>query len=512
MLNKKEIKNIYDLLLIDTFNIVNSTKDLDNYTCIKCKNIFKMSNINLINKKQPICRLCSLKLREDKQNIKELELKSNLFKKFGNKIKLLSFKLNYKKADFYCNSVSCNFTFNQQPKQLCNNLYGCDNCDKIQLDIRKKGKHSFNNDDLITLLYDSKLQIEILEEYTKLDIPFKVKCDCGLIWKTKISDLLTIGCPYCYKNKLYKSKKVSFNKKTVILYGYEQQALDFLIKKESRNKISVFSDGRVPIIEYRFLKTIRKFLPSFSINKTLYDVKSVVKLKQEWKRYIYKAKACIKQGYNYKIILIDNNNTFILNSNWLKHTEDYLDSFLFKQYYSNFTILSIDPGVQNSAWTIIKIDFNKPKQFKVITCGMFEHTIKDIRGQLNINHITSELNDLYVKYKPNVVIAERFMTRGHKGSIIEFVNIMLGIIINTIEYKYLLTAAQWKNMLNKKNSLTTIYDTYKLPDHVIDSIYIGIYGISKLLGKKPFFNLTKSNKKYLDKRLKKFEKYFFEKK
>lgn len=100
-----------------------------------------------------------------------------------------------------------------------------------------------------------------------------------------------------------------------------------------------------------------------------------------------------------------------------------------------------------------------------------------------------ELRTFTSKARPNYLIAERFMNRGSmRGATGELVSMMLGIMACTCKHKDLafITAAQWKNAINKVISLDELYDRAPFIPHAVDAICIGLYAGSRLCEVKPF--------------------------
>ena len=168
------------------------------------------------------------------------------------------------------------------------------------------------------------------------------------------------------------------------------------------------------------------------------------------------------------------------------------------------TILSLDMGVKNCAFSVLKGK-------KIIKLGFVEKTISNLIDPYYNNDIdlfVKEFTGLLDTYKPNAVAAERFQNRGmFRGNGSELINIMIGIISRICHerkiYCFLLTAAQWKNQLNrqfkqyervtvvkgkkkKQTALDRMYEELKpFPNHLIDSHLQGVY-LSNLWADNPY--------------------------
>ena len=199
--------------------------------------------------------------------------------------------------------------------------------------------------------------------------------------------------------------------------------------------------------------------------------------------------------------------------------------------------IGADPGTSNFGYSVISC---KRKSIELIECGMFKATITNLTKNAAkppkskrrktkpvelIQPITVQYPeyreawlDLLTTYAPVKITAERFQSRGYQGSsVIEAVSLMNGILLRLCdEHNSQLEmhiASTWKNSLNKflsvnkpckLESLDEIYDSCKpFPNHIIDSIFINIYG---MLGYK--------NKKWGDlnlvKLIKEIQKYEYE--
>jgi Holliday junction resolvasome RuvABC endonuclease subunit len=152
-------------------------------------------------------------------------------------------------------------------------------------------------------------------------------------------------------------------------------------------------------------------------------------------------------------------------------------------------ILALDPGVNNFAWSVIKND-------RVYRCGFVQDPVKDLTGDslmAELKIYRKEMLALIKKYKPQALIAERFMVRGRwLGATCEKINIMLGVLADICVAKkidlYLITSALWKNSFNRAYGAATLNNLYKtakkdlkMPAHIIDSTLIGYYMGNKTL-------------------------------
>jgi hypothetical protein len=161
-------------------------------------------------------------------------------------------------------------------------------------------------------------------------------------------------------------------------------------------------------------------------------------------------------------------------------------------------ILSLDPGKQNFAFSIVTVDIKTGLKFEIIETGMINHTITNVTTDLKdqAKAFNKEVSAIIRKNKVDALIAERFMVRGRfMGGSSEHINLMLGrLLAINVETVYI-TAAQWKNAFNKVYCLNDFYKEIPLPTHRIDAALIGLYGSHYFTNTKPFACLKGKVKK-----------------
>lgn len=199
--------------------------------------------------------------------------------------------------------------------------------------------------------------------------------------------------------------------------------------------------------------------------------------------------------------------------------------------------IGADPGTINSGYSIIEC---KRSSINLIEIGMFKATITNLtrnpakppkskRKKTKLIELIPPFNEQFFEfrtswenilneYKPIKVTVERFQSRGFQGSaVIEAVSLMNGVLVTlchdrNIEFESHI-ASTWKNSLNKflveskpckLESLDEIYTSCKpFPNHIVDSIFINLYGM-----------LNYKNKKWADlnlvKLIKEIQKYEYE--
>jgi len=153
------------------------------------------------------------------------------------------------------------------------------------------------------------------------------------------------------------------------------------------------------------------------------------------------------------------------------------------------TIIGLDPGSKNFGVFVGKLyGTDRLQRIKVLHSSMLQHTIHDLKTETldrTIERFLDELGYLYDKYRPDIVVVERFQARGIKGSINETVNMMIGMILMQALQAYCevipvvkpCTPASWKVKIKKSINLEVLYKEAKavgiLP-HQIDSAMLAI--------------------------------------
>lgn len=153
----------------------------------------------------------------------------------------------------------------------------------------------------------------------------------------------------------------------------------------------------------------------------------------------------------------------------------------------DYRILACDPGTKNFGIACVGVRDGKVDVIAsaVLTHPMYELTA-DVMRQREL--FSKEIRQWFKLYSPNLVIAERFQTRGNGGPTIETVSLMLGLLgaFKRIPYKYVI-AGQWKNAFNKrwangdKEFLKDLYKDCRTTPHQLDASLIGVYGLEYAL-------------------------------
>lgn len=162
-------------------------------------------------------------------------------------------------------------------------------------------------------------------------------------------------------------------------------------------------------------------------------------------------------------------------------------------------VLSADPGTKNFAFAVTQhCNKNNKVKSRIIATGMLvDAMITDLKGDVAAKVLRFEkaMKTLRDTYNPNYVYFERFQSRGLKGTTIECINIMLGIMIRVFHKQNpkLLLASTWKNRIGKKVDLKSSYKDFGLTRkhspktaHELDATLIGFYGMCREYGLQDF--------------------------
>ena len=360
--------------------------------------------------------------------------------------------------------------------------------------------------------------IKFLEPYIKSDVKILVECmKCKYKWRVKPNNLFNGSrCPNCSRSRQPTHYQYLLGKRRVFIQGYEDRVLNWLLNQPGikSDDIEVCDESRV-IIKYRFGGLRRNYFPDIIVAETdIYEVKSYYWFLKDFEKNRAKALACINQGYNFHMIIASGEGDI---ADLSEH--DWLD-WSIKKAYSRmnyfrkmpFRIMGIDPGTKNMSWSIIEA--KEKGYYKIISHGMFKYPINDLTtngSAIQADNFAYESNSLICKYNVSRIVAERFISRGIRGGVIEKVNYMLGMLDVGIKEPgmdgqfMLITPAQWKNQFNKHCSLENLYKDpqiklNKITKHQIDATCIALYGMANWL-KVPYFNFLLNRKNTFIKRI-----------
>lgn len=147
----------------------------------------------------------------------------------------------------------------------------------------------------------------------------------------------------------------------------------------------------------------------------------------------------------------------------------------------DYRILACDPGIRNYGIACVGVKNGKPD---VIANALLEKPITQFTSGFMTQRrmFSKELRRWFEMYEPDLVIAERFQTRGNGGPTIELVsamNALLGVIDASLPVKYI-PASQWKVAFNRRwgdDELKSMYEDCLTTPHPLDASLIGVYGL-----------------------------------
>lgn len=277
---------------------------------------------------------------------------------------------------------------------------------------------------------------------------------------------------------------------------------------------------KLPAIVYRWMGQDKEYLPDFLVKgRTVVLVESMHWLFHSFKAYVEKAKAAVKAGYRVRVAvyahdaddsIAANPSALLLEKDWYSKSEEEVRAYVWRKQLpvDRIRMLSVDPGTSNFAWSALEVRFD-PLTVNVLATGMLQSPMKAMSGdiRLDVKGFKSEIRSIIEEYDLKFLAAERYMTRGIKGTTIEAVNAMLGVLVTMFDQhpwqRYeLVMASQWKNEWNRYSNLEGFYKLAKCEVHQADSMGIGLYCAYRWSAQKPFHDL-KSRVRSLAKQLSK---------
>lgn len=162
------------------------------------------------------------------------------------------------------------------------------------------------------------------------------------------------------------------------------------------------------------------------------------------------------------------------------------------------TVLGLDPGTANMAWSVVQIW--SPTRFKICGVGMVHRPIRELKGNIrpDVKDFVRSLKKIIKFHNVTHIGAERFQARGLRGNTGELVAFMLGLLATFNQPSVFITASQWKNNFNRHHDLKAMYAKSQLKPHEIDACSIALYtGMQSLGHKDAFMWLKNHHKKYL---------------
>lgn len=168
-----------------------------------------------------------------------------------------------------------------------------------------------------------------LSRYTKARNPIRHRCSQGHVWRANPCDVLSCGCPLC-DNSQYRRRPVRVGRRTVMVQGSEGAAVGLLLAEGIQPDDLIFTkaEGK-PTFQYQHEKRDRRYNPDIYQCST----RLVIEVKSTNTFGIYdsslfalvcaKARAVLKAGYPYRLMIINRGRNVDLGSDWytLTHTK-----------------------------------------------------------------------------------------------------------------------------------------------------------------------------------------------
>lgn len=191
-------------------------------------------------------------------------------------------------------------------------------------------------------------RIRVVGEYVNANVKIEHHCnDCNTSLMVSPKSMLAhFGCRNCGYAKGAatgsKYREVKLGRRTVKVQGGESEALHFLVKTLNVDPKSVIvgSDGKIPGIHYTLDGVKRLYRPDFMLPKfnRLVEVKSTwyfgLTNKDFYTKLVAKAKACVAQGYGFRVIICNlvNSAPLLLPKNWYEMTHKQFQKFWISTY------------------------------------------------------------------------------------------------------------------------------------------------------------------------------------
>ena len=215
----------------------------------------------------------------------------------------------------------CGYTWECLPGNLVRGLTSCHQClGKPRTDAKGYAKELRGR------------KIELVGSYSGRRVKARHRCmHCTYAWDALPDNVIRkgSGCPACShesRNRSFKGRTVRLNGRKYRLQGFEPQAIEYLRKRGANLKKLALDvkDGK-PTVKYRDGKKTRLYIPDF-----YYRPKNrIIEVKSAWtfaghydgKDHLVKnrrkARACIEQGYDFCLIVLDREgNRIRLPKNW----------------------------------------------------------------------------------------------------------------------------------------------------------------------------------------------------
>jgi len=248
------------------------------------------------------------------------------------KIKILSKSYRDTNTKMNCICLEHNKRFKCSANALLQGDTTCPDCKDYS--YVKRGLKHRKTTEQYQLELDNKYNktIKVKKEYKGANKHILHEClICNFSWKDTPTYLISCskGCPKCTHKKVV-AKPVKLGSTLVRVQGNEPQAIKYLLKTYKPSDIKVQSTKEIPKIKYKYNGKERTHYPDIYIPKEnkLIEVKSLFTfglthydVYGRSRAYTFncikaKAKAALKQGFNYEVMIIEDIAPIELPRNW----------------------------------------------------------------------------------------------------------------------------------------------------------------------------------------------------
>jgi Holliday junction resolvasome RuvABC endonuclease subunit len=149
-------------------------------------------------------------------------------------------------------------------------------------------------------------------------------------------------------------------------------------------------------------------------------------------------------------------------------------------------VLALDPGKVNFGFAVVR---KKPsKKATNLVCGRLGSSIDDIVCKLEdqVAALVRRIEEKIDRFKPDIIICERYMTRRVSGMNNELVNLAIGIVLGVAHQRkisiHLVCAATWKNYMQRayQNNYMGEVLAHSYSDHASDAIGMSVWYLDKI--------------------------------
>lgn len=170
-----------------------------------------------------------------------------------------------------------------------------------------------------------------------------------------------------------------------------------------------------------------------------------------------------------------------------------------KKGIKEMTVLSMDPGTQNFGLTVSKLSGNGYlKKITPLHSRLVINTVQGINKNSpvsNLDFLLQEVNRLISEFKPEMVIIERYQSRGFSSSNNEIINLTIGYLLYQLRFNpivklgKLLPPSTWKNKVNQIFDLKEAYKEAEkyIAIHQLDCTLMSMYLFNN--NKNPYLSL-----------------------